>query len=377
MFKLKNKYFPLSLITIALSSSAATIYHDDSFSFDVFGRVRAFMANDNEVSNIVEKDYKDMSLFTDTRLGISSRSKISEGLDAVAMGLFEFDTVQNKQYDSKERAKYLFAGLDAYQYGTLLFGRGDGAFYTVIGVADIYNYFKTNANDYFVLGEQHDNQIMYALNTADFDLKLSYMFRTHDINENKLSVDRGYAFAVSGKINQNFTLNYGINYVNFDYNNKDYVKALTAYYAPMFARDKALNIDEATNLVANDKVGYKYDYGVSLTYGTLGDGLYSSLVYTKTDYENFEHNLYTYEFALNYSFKNGYGINLGYAALMHDKDLLVSDATFGLYYNLGSALTLFVESQIDVNGKAERLYGQNIADKLNQNKFVLGAEFKF
>lgn len=377
MFKLKNKYLPLSLITIALTSSAATIYHDDSFSFDIFGRVRAFMANHDEASNIVNTNYKDMSLFTDTRLGIASRSKVTEGLDAVAMGLFDFYSYQYEKYDSTERAKYLFVGIDAYQYGNLLFGRGDGAFYSVIGVADIYNYFKTNANDYFVLGEQHDNQLMYALNTTDFDLKLSYMFRTHNTNENKISVDRAYAFAVSGKINQNFTLNYGINYVNFDYNNKAYIKDQTNYYAPMFAKDRGLSIDEATNLVSHDKVGYKYDYGASLTYGTLGDGLYSSLVYTKTDYENFEHNLYTYEFALNYSFKNGYGINLGYAALMHDKDLLISDATFGLYYDLGSALTLFVESQIDINGKAERLYGQNIAEKLNQNKFVLGAEFKF
>ena len=112
----------------------------------------------------------DNSIVATTRFGIAGRTKLTHGLDAIMMGEWDMPSTTS----GRTHNRYLYVGIDAYQYGSLTAGTGDGAFYTVAGATDIYHYLKTRANDYFVMGDQLPGQIMYSLSGLGWDLRISY-----------------------------------------------------------------------------------------------------------------------------------------------------------------------------------------------------------
>lgn len=380
MLKKKKLLALLCALTFADAASSATVYDKDGTSLDLFGRIRVMAMNSHAAA--LENSDKgspegDSTISADSRFGLAGRSRICNGVYAIAMT--EWDMATGDNDDSKTEARYQFVGIDAQQYGTLTFGRGDSAYYTVAGATDIYKYLDTRANDYYIFGDQVPGLVMYSLSAMGWDIRLSFQAPKDNINSTGFSVDSGGAFAVATRLDCGITIAYGASYQDFSYEGSS--TEMLEFFGPMLAKSD-LKFDEAyaAEYATTSKApSYKVNKGIAISYGTLGQGFYGAFVYNVTRYKGLAHHLYTYELALDYAFYFGLGINGGYSVQRYDNDSLISDLNLGVYYKFNPCFQIFFEGQIDLNAEPERLYGSKyIADQhLGENKVVLGAEYDF
>lgn len=367
------------LIPLSAAVNAAQLYSKDGSEFAVFGRVQAAFVNDAAYQEMArDTESSDHTLYASARLGLAARSAITHGLDAIAMAEWETSGYEEQEHQDGplNHTRYLFTGLDAYQYGTLIVGRGDGAYYTIAGATDIFNVMQGHASDYYLLGDQRPAQIMYSLRALSWDLKLSYMFATNALGNTPLETKRGMGASISTKFGENVTFAYGIDYTDFRYAaNRSQSEE---FFAPMLMQD-GLSYEEALHKSRAQHIGNKVEYGAALSYGVLGQGLYASLVVSSTDYAYLNHQLYTIDTAAKYSFANGLGLAMGYGFKGYDGHAVISELTLGIDYQFNANFKLFAEAQFDLDSDAYEFYGKTIARELNlgEDKYVLGAEFSF
>ena len=358
----------------SVQASGANIVATDSESLDIFGRVKVIYGNYNALNNIdftKTNSYGDTALATTARFGLAGRTQIKNGLDAVMMGVFDFTTQDNKQ-----GAQYLFVGIDAYEYGTLLFGKGDGAFYTIAGAGDIFSHFKTRANDYYLTGDRLPSQIMYSLSALGFDLRLSYNFNDSQVNNTPFAIRENVGASVSNEFGA-ITFAYGLNYTDFKNKHDADFNAMREFFTPILANSYQISADEAFVLYRTHGPSRKLDYGFALSYGTFGKGYYGSFIYTASDYQHIDHKLFSYEIVNNYTFDNGLGIIAGYALKTFSGSAVVSDLTTGVYYNVNPAFKIYAEAQIDLGSDPHKFYGASAAQYIAQDKYVAGFEYNF
>ena len=358
----------------AFSSQASSIYSKDNTKLDIFGYARALVGNNNisQDSSSYTNSYNDNTSLFDARLGFSGRSQIHDGLDGIMLAVFDTGT----QSDTDFKNQYLFVGLDAYEYGSLLLGKGDGAYYTVAGSQDVFSFFQSRANDYYLTGDRLPSQIMYSLSALGFDLRLNYSLRDSRVNDTPFSIKENIGAAISSQFGV-ITLAYGINYTDFSNKHQEDSANMASFFAPIIQNVYNLDLIDATNYYYKNGPSHKTDMGLALSYGVMGRGYYASLAYTLTDYQHIDHKLYTYEFVNNYSFESGIGITTGYALKTYSGNAIVSDLTLGTYYNVNAAFRLFAEAQISAHAKPESFYGEKTSNYLSQDKYVLGIEYNF
>lgn len=371
----------------APSAQAARIYDNNGVSVDLFGKVQAAYVDEHTYYELSDSSSPENSIYSSMRLGLGLRSAITTGLDGIAMVEWDTKRQESSSGDNEgalNHTRYMFVGFDAYQYGTLIVGRGDGAYYTVVGATDIFNIMESDASDYFLIGEQRPAQIMYALHGMSWDLKLSYQFNSEHAGDGFLpiDVDQAYGAAISTKFGDNITFAYGIDYTKFEYDGSPYdINRAESFFVPAFMAD-GYSAQDAQNKARAQHVGSKVDYGAALSYGVLGQGLYAALVVGATKYDYINHHLYTLDTALSYSFQNmlsGLTVSAGYGLKSYDGELLISDLTLGLSYNFNAAFKIFAEAQFDLDGNASYFYGKEMVRELtyNEDKFAVGAEFNF
>ncbi len=129
-----------SLIAVALlatigSTNAATIYDKDGTTLDIFGNIEVGYRNANaaKYDKVSSYNSSDSTIMNTAKIGISGRSQINENLYAI--GMAQWDVASGDSFDDL-KARHQFIGIDAQNYGTLLFGRGDNAFYTLYNCRD-------------------------------------------------------------------------------------------------------------------------------------------------------------------------------------------------------------------------------------------------
>lgn len=370
----------LSAIFLVTTAQAARIFEQDGTSFDLFGSVKATLGNEHAISQIAHDENQDnTALYPMAKLGIAGRTSFGTGVDGIMMAQWETSRHEGSgdETSALDYTKYMFAGIDAYQYGTLIFGKGDNAFYTVAGATDIFEDFGSYANDYYFLGEQRPGLIMYSLRALSWDLKLSYQFAKDEFGYTPLHVNRGLAASVSTKFGDKLTVAYGIDYHQFNYGvNTD---ATRNFFAPMMAQERNSTLSEAKEHLQSAEIDSITTYGLALSYGTLGQGFYGALVVGASDYTNMHHFLYSVDSALNYTFSNGVGLSLGYGYKTYDDITIISDLTMGVTYQINPAFKIYSQAQFDLGGEANEFYTQDYCDylRLNEDKFAVGAEYKF
>ncbi len=398
IFKLSKLSAPVALVPAALlatslwalsapSAYSARVYDQNGVSIDLYGKVQAAYVDEYTYEDLSGSSSPEDSLYSSMRLGLGLRSPITTGLDGIALAEWDTSRKANSKGDNEgtlDHTRYMFVGLDAYQYGTLIAGRGDGAYYTVVGATDIFNIMESKASDYFLVGEQRPAQIMYALHGMSWDLKLSYQFDSAHAGDGYMPVDvhQAYGAAVSTKFGENITFAYGLDYTKFDFDgsNEDIARA-ESFFVPSFIAD-GYTPAQAQAKARNEHVGAKVDYGAALSYGVMGQGLYAALVVGSTKYDYISHHLYTVDTAVSYTtsdFLAGLTVSAGYGLKSYDEELLISDLTLGISYSFNAAFKLFAEAQFDLDGNAAYFYGQEMVRELkyNEDKFALGAEFNF
>lgn len=364
-------------------STAATIYDKDGTSFSVFGSISATLANGKGYYALSEANYdaahdanNKATIYSKAEIGLAGRSTIVHGADAIMMALWE--TQLNEHDDGGFlHTKYMFAGVDAYQYGTLVVGRGDTAFYTVAGATDIFELYDSKASEYFIYGDQRPSQVMYSLRGLSWDLKLSYLFANFEQGDTPVAAHSGYAASVSTKFGENITFAYGLDYTKFE-TNRD-VAGMNDFFSPMFAKDKNLSPSEASAYASDHMINHKLDYGVALSYGTFGKGFYGAIALASTNYAYLGHHLYSVDTALNYTFDNGFSTSLGYGYKTYEGLTIVSDFTLGISYSPSPAFKVYAEAQLDAGGHADEFYSKTYLDKtfLNEDKLGVGLKYSF
>lgn len=357
------------------SAQAATVYSDEDTSFEIFGRAQALLLSKHasQPDRVYASTGEDNTLVSTFRLGLAGRTKLGDGVDGIMM--VEWDMPDGTVEETDTR--YMFVGIDAYQYGTLLFGKGDSAYYAVAGATDIYSYLDSRSNDYYAMGDTLPGQIMYRLAALSYDLRLSFQSSSSHINGTPFAVKNGGAASLSTQIFKDVTVAYGISYSDLTYDSANASADMQNYFVPIFANDRGLNMDDAREYVSSHKPGHKYDYGFAVSYGVLGSGPYAAFVFTGTDYEYLKHQLYTYECALNYTFTNGWGVNGGVELQHYDDFFVTADLKIGMYYRPSASFKVFAESQMDLGAEPEKFYGSSLPYGFGEDKFVLGAEFNF
>lgn len=369
------------ILGLALPASAATVYDKDGTTLDFFGKVSAMFMNHaatrsgNAHSFYGTSASPDNTMASVVRMGMAGRTKISD--QVYAIGMFEWQTPINSSEESTSlNGRYAFVGVDAQSYGTLIAGRGDGAYGAVAAATDIYNYLDTKSNDYWIFGDNVSGQVMYSLSAMGWDLRLSMQLAEDNVN-NLFNVDSGYAFSVSTRLKNGISVAYGASYTDFSYEGDPGIQ--NAYFGEMYKKGYgALSADSSAYGLFHHP-SYKVNKGIAISYGTLGNGFYAAVLYNVTRYKGLPHHLHDYELALSYAFENGIELSGGYSMQQYQDHSLIEDLNLGVAYRPSPSFKIFAEAQLDMSADPARLYPAfYIREKaLGQNRFVIGAEYDF
>ncbi|MFQ1888199.1 porin [Aeromonas veronii] len=345
----------------ASAANAAVIYDKDGTTFDVYGRVQA--------NYIGQYDNNDDSLKGSSRLGWSGKIGLNNTWSAIAKTEWQVaaensdnakqrtatvldkdgnktdQTVNVNDDNGKFQARHVYVGFDGNQYGQIIFGQTDTAFYDAIAATDIMNEYGDLAN--FYEGRQ-EGQVIYSNKVGGFTGKLSY--QTTD-DTAKSSSD------VADKLQI-------ISYDN--------VKRKSAYAAAAgYAFDFGLGLNagyaysdlEGKNaLVGTD--GDKKDWAVSANYGI--NGFYFAGMYTEGEMKNKNNGNKLegkgYELAASYSVDSWKLLAAYNKAEVRDStstvgyEDVIDHVALGVQYNFTSKLNAYGEYMIQGLDKQDDQY---------------------
>ena len=305
----------------ASAANAATVYEKDGQKFEVTGRAQANYYNN------AASDSNGSTVEGSGRLGLRGSSAINDTWSAIARGEWQIAAENSDNGDKTEnfKVRHLYAGFDGSQYGTIIAGQTDTAFYTVVAPTDIFNEWGSYGNSYWGyrggaanFGGRQEGQIIYSNSFGGFRGGASYR-----LAEDTEILDKSYA----GNLGYDFGFGVGVTVGADQYDSQDGLK------------------DQS-------------DWGLSATYGTFGEGLYLAGVYTQSEIEQagVDNTHQGYELAAVYSLSNGLGFLGGYNYTEDENDVELTDEFLvGAMYNFTSNLLGYTEYVIDQRDDADDL----------------------
>ncbi|WP_421333432.1 porin [Aeromonas sp. 603607] len=317
----------------ASAANAAVIYDKDGTTFDVYGRVQA--------NYYGEYDDTDGELIGSSRLGWSGKVALNNTWSGIAKTEWQVAAENSDKgsdgKSSKFDARHIYAGFDGTQYGKIIFGQTDTAFYDVLEPTDIFNEWGDAGN--FYDGRQ-EGQVIYSNTFGGFKGKVSY--QTNDdvavkitdvgqkVKEDAIfgsDVKRKKAYAVAAGYDFDFGLGFNAGYAYSDLQNK-----------------------------VNGQTGKKDEWAIGAHYAI--NGFYFAGVYTEGEVKNKSLGLKDdgrgYELAASYNvdawtFLAGYNFKEGkanaQAAGSTYKDL-VDETLLGVQYAFTPKLKAYTEYKI-------------------------------
>ena len=379
MNKYINRKIILPILALSLwpeAGQTASVYSKDGTSLDVFGSISAMAMTDKAsrtVKSSTEKKNTDNTLMTSVHAGIAGRTKLCDGVFALAYSEWLMPTGNNGVDTIKTRAQYV--GVDALGLGTLTLGRGDNAYYAVAGVTDVFTELDPRVNDHYAYGDQMPSLVMYSLSSMGWDFRLSFQTASDDINDTHVNIHNGAAFSFATRLKSGISISYGMSYYDFQYNNDE---KSVAYFAPVVNRMhyRPLNDNFSADLF---KPSWKIDKGFSISYGTFGDGLYAGANFTVSKYDNFTHKLYSVDTVVNYTFENGLGFSAGYGIKRFNGANIIADVELAAYYQICPTFKIFAEGTVDASSKADRFYSKSMIEEmsLEKNRALIGAMYSY
>ncbi|MFM4974541.1 porin [Aeromonas rivipollensis] len=313
----------------ASAANAAVVYDKDGTSFDIYGRVQANMYADH--------DDTDAELIGSSRLGWSGKVALNNTWSGIAKTEWQVASENSNNISEKNgdsfKARHVYVGFDGTQYGKIIFGQTDTAFYDVLEPTDIFNEWGDVGN--FYDGRQ-EGQIIYSNTYGGFKGKVSY--QTNDDEAVEVS-DVGSDTNVTIFPNTKRKYGYAVA-AGYDF---DFGLGLNAGYA----------YSDLENTVTSDS-GEKSEWALGAHYAI--NGFYFAGVYTEGDLKNdangnkgegrgyelaASYNVDAWTFLAGYNFKEAKNnvTNTGYA----DK---IDETLLGVQYNFTSKLKAYTEYKI-------------------------------
>ncbi|MCS3454308.1 putative porin [Aeromonas sp. BIGb0405] len=336
----------------ASAANAAVIYDKDGVTFDVYGRVQAnYYADHNKSVSGTADSYKfdsktgntvfvpgsaggyedvDGELVGSSRLGWSGKVALNDTWSGIAKTEWQ---VSAENSDNKFNSRHIYVGLDGSQYGKIIFGQTDTAFYDALEATDIFNEWGDVGN--FYDGRQ-EGQVIYSNSFGGFSGKLSY--QTNDDVAVKVT-DIGQGVKEDAVFGSDVKRNYGF--------------AAAAGYDFDFGLgfDAAYSTSELENKVNGDE-GNKDEWAIGANYAI--NGFYFAGMYTqgKVDNDNtgWDSKGRGYELAASYNvdawtFLAGYNFT---EAKDNDSSYedQVDETLLGVQYNFTSKFKAYTEYKI-------------------------------
>src|SRR5574344_535707 len=262
-------------VALALSpltgSFAATVYSRNGTDLDLYGSTSSMGATNKAAQSIKTSQSKknlNNTILTRVDFGIAGRTKINDTVYAIAASRWTMPATDGNDSDFITKEQYV--GIDAQNYGTLTFGRGDNAFYSVAGVTDVFTQLDFNTNDHYVFGDYQQSQIMYSLSAMGIDFRLSAQLAADDVADSNVDLKNGAAFSLSTHLLNGIGFSYGLSY--YDLKSDDSSDG-SSFYADnilkMYSR-----ADNDYDFAYSVQPSWKIDKGIAVTYGNFGEGLY-------------------------------------------------------------------------------------------------------
>ena len=307
----------------ASAANAAVVYDKDGTTFDVYGRVQA--------NYYGEHDDADGELVGSSRLGWSGKVALNNTWSGIAKT--EWQVAAENSDDSKFKSRHIYAGFDGTQYGKIIFGQTDTAFYDVLEATDIFNEWGSYGN--FYDGRQ-EGQIIYSNSFGGFKGKLSY--QTNDNEAVKVADVGGNSFTTEFpgiKRNYGYAASAGYDF--------DFGLGLNAGYAYS-------DLESTTNT----NTGEKSEWALGAHYAI--NGFYFAGVYTEGDLKNdttgykgegrgyelaASYNVDAWTFLAGYNFKEGKDNTAG-----SSYEDMVDETLLGVQYAFTSKLKAYTEYKI-------------------------------
>ncbi|KAE9624453.1 porin [Aeromonas veronii] len=319
----------------ASAANAAVIYDKDGTTFDVYGRVQAnYYGDTNKADASAASGYKDVDgeLKGTSRLGWSGKVALNNTWSAIAKT--EWQVAAENSDSNKFKARHVYAGFDGTQYGKIIFGQTDTAFYDVLEATDIFNEWGSRGNYY---DGRQEGQVIYSNTFGGFTGKVSYQTSDDqflidsdaggDIKEVVIKdVKRKSAYATT--LGYKFDFGLGLN-AGYAYSDLEGINAL------------------------QQKDGKKEEWAVSANYSI--NGFYFAGMYTdgeiknkttgnKVDGKGYElaasYNVDAWTFLAGYNYAEAREAGFEY-------DKLVKDTLLGVQYAFTPKLKAYTEYRID------------------------------
>ncbi|MBQ8708822.1 MAG: porin [Succinivibrionaceae bacterium] len=243
----------VAMLALPALAPAAEVYKNDNGSFEVFGRVKANLYN-----NDADSDHR---LAGTARLGVKGDAKVMDNFSVFGYLLYDLAAQETQQAEDRLKVRYGYVGFDLNYAGKFSFGRFENAYYKVTAVTDLLtdwgktgvSYWGLTPNDF---GGRLDGQAMYDFNLNGWFLALSYNFK----DESK-HIERGWAASTGYEFQDVFGSPLGI---------------MTGYSRYEGLRDDELGYHADGYYYGADKT----EFAVSAYYGTFGaPGFYAAAVY--------------------------------------------------------------------------------------------------
>ena len=319
----------------ASAANAAVVYDKDGTSFDIYGRVQAnYYADADDASPITASNAGDAELIGSSRLGWSGKVALNNTWSGIAKTEWQ---VSAENSANKFDSRHIYVGFDGTQYGKIIFGQTDTAFYDVLEATDIFNEWGSYGN--FYDGRQ-EGQVIYSNTFGGFKGKLSY--QTNDDKAVKVT-DIGQGIKEDAIYGPNAKRNYGYAAAaGYDF---DFGLGLNGGYAY-----SDLESTTSTN------TGDKSEWALGAHYAI--NGFYFAGVYTQGDlsYDNTtggdkdkgrgyelaaSYNVDAWTFLAGYNFKEGKDSASG--SSYEDQ---VDETLLGVQYSFTSKLKAYTEYKI-------------------------------
>ncbi|WP_042012642.1 porin [Aeromonas fluvialis] len=322
----------------ASAANAATVYDKDGTVFDVYGRAQFDVYDDGADDDFNNNDSQNsVDGMGSARLGVKGKVALNDKIAGIAKGEWGVTAENTDNKDDKDnfKARHAFAGFEHADYGTLVFGQSDTAFYQAVAATDIFNTYGYEAFSGIEVGRQ-EGQVIYTGNFGGFYVGASYQFQ-----------DPTYEYSFGGQDQDGNE--FGFDNVQLD---SSYAGTLGYVFDFGLAVYGGVHYED----LVSDNIDDKTNYALSASY--TWNSLYLGAAYVHSDLNGVKAGNYSGDLTLDgYDLVASYGIDAwtlytGYAYQEADGDnvnsLDTADAfKLGVQYSFTSNFKTWAEYQVN------------------------------
>ena len=366
---MKKSLLALSVIAVAVSANAATVYEKDGSSLTIDGRVQSVFYNGNH-RKAAEKD---SSIQNSARFGIGGKTQLADWVSGI--GYAQWDATDGSSHENFE-ARDQYVGADFGEFGLVKAGRFLDSTYSVEAATDIYEDAAGNVQGKHN-GERRGGQLQYTFNNYGFFAQAG----VQTAQDNAKLVDSEYF----NNGNDKFAIDSGLNGA-LGYTIDDVVFGPLSFKAG-YSYVKGQSDNDVTGNNGNAFNNFKHA-NASIAWGNVSSGFYVAALYEHAALRNTANTEKTvnngYELAVGYAFDNGVSVISGYETSYYykknmgdgskDKKAIVRRIPVFVNYAINQNFNVWTEAGFNAGSNSG---ADDVVKHARETLFSVGARYTF